>query len=50
VGASLPRLLISNLLPGEYLLTAEASGYTAKTQTITVGFGETTLDITIARK
>jgi hypothetical protein len=44
-----PTLRIPALLPGEYVLTAESYGYTSKTQTITVGKGDTSFDITIAR-
>ena len=42
-------LRIHNLLPGQYLLTAESYGYTTKTQAITVGFERTSFDITINR-
>jgi hypothetical protein len=49
VGTSLPVLQIPNLLPGQYLLTAESYGYKTKTQVITVGFGKTSFDITINR-
>ncbi len=49
IGTSNPIGKIPRLLPGEYLLTADGFGYQSKTQTITVGFEDTSFDITLSR-
>ena len=49
VGSANPSLRMDALLPGEYSISAESSGYTTKTQTVTVGQGSTLFDIRITR-
>jgi beta-lactamase regulating signal transducer with metallopeptidase domain len=50
VGASLSVVRIPKLLPGKYAITAEASGYVSKTQSVTVGDGETSIDVQLTRE
>ena len=49
IGSSTPLVRIPVLLPGEYSITASSSGYIAKTQAITVGYGEPSVDIQLTR-
>ena len=49
VGSSLPTAQVSNLLPGQYLVMAEAPGYNTKSQPVTVASDDTKIDIAINR-
>jgi hypothetical protein len=49
VVAGRDSFVLSNLLPGSYSLTVEATGYKTKTQQVTVGLAETTVEIRLAK-